>query len=440
MVRQARQVFHNPTRKIGFSTALTVIIGNMIGTGIFTTTGLMLADFTNPLAILIAWIVGGLVALCGSMTYAELSVAMPESGGEFLYLSRLYHPALGFLSGWISLIAGFSAPIAAVAVGFAEYMESVYSSFPILPGAIGAVLIFSVLHLWHVWFGGKLHDFFTGVLLILILTLITVGIYGALQWDTYSHNFFKIPDWQTLLSPSFATGLILVMYAYSGWNAAAYLGGEVKNPQRTLPLALIWGTLIVTVLYTGLNVFYLMAAHPEKLAGNVEIAHIATKTVIGEKSGKWVSVLVSLACLSSLSAMIMTGPRVYQKMGEDFKTFQFLAKRRANGAPFLAVSLQALVAILLIVTFTFETILTYIGFTLSLFAGLTVAAVFLLRKNYGAKSGGYKTWGYPFVPLFFLLVMAWMVGHALYDKPIASIAGLGTVGVGGLIYWFVRDR
>lgn len=427
-------------RKIGVASAMGVIMGNMVGTGIFTTTGLMLADFNNPWSILMVWLVGGLVAICGALTYAEISVAIPENGGEYLYLSRLFHPFLGFLSGWISFIVGFSASIAAVAVVFAEYMQSVFPDFPLIPGAILAVIIFSMIHLWNVRLGVKLHDFFTGILVLLILALIAGGIYAAFVLDTNKALLLQAPEVRTLISPSFATALILVMYAYSGWNAAAYLGGEVKEPARALPTALIGGALLVTALYAGLNVFYLMAVSTDQLAGRVEIAHIATKGVFGADWGKWVSILVSLACLSSLSAMTMTGPRVYYKMGEDFTFFRLLAKRIKGGPPFIAILLQALLAILLILTFAFETILTYIGFTLSLFAGLTVASVFILRKKQRSHHQSYKTLGYPVTPLFFIVVMTWMVVHALVSKPLAAFTGLGTIAVGALIYWGISKQ
>ena len=418
--------------------ALSIVVANMIGTGIFTTTGLLLADISNPLAVLIAWVVGGLVALCGALTYAELGVAMPESGGEYHYLSKLFHPALGFLSGWISLIVGFSAPIAAVAIAFAEYSKNLYSGLAVVPTAIAVVILFSIFHLFSVRTGGRIHSAFTWIKVVLIIGIIAGGI--AMTPEKQPELTFTAMNWNDLVSPAFATGLILVMYSYSGWNAAAYLGGEIRNPGRNIPMALIIGTVLVTLLYAGLNYFYLAAVPSSALSGKVEVAHIVGQEIFGPETGLIVTVVVALACLSSVSGMIMTGPRVYQKIGEDHPTFRLLDKRSKGDSPYVAILLQMAVAIVMILTFSFQTILTYVGFTLSLFAGLAVAGIFVLRQRNNLSGQRYKTWGYPVVPIVFLLVMAWMIAHSLFNKPLAALTGLGTMAVGAVIYFIGRQK
>lgn len=428
------------SRKIGAVTATSIVVGNMVGTGIFTTTGLILADVHDPLAVLVVWLIGGLAALCGALTYGELSAAMPHSGGEYYYLSRLYHPLVGFISGWISLIVGFSAPIAAVAIAFAKYTQQVINGIPEIPTALITVLVLSVLHLWYVKIGSQIHNGFTWVKVLLIMALIVGGILMASNTEYY----LAIPEvnesWRALLNPAFATSLIFVMYAYSGWNAAAYLGGEIKQPERNLPLALIAGTLIVTILYLGLNFFYLAYVPAEQLSGKVEVAHYAAKAMLGPTGSAITSVIVAMACLSSISAMMMSGPRIYQKIGEDHAFFQLFSKRSSHGAPYVAILTQMVIAQAFILTLAFDTILTYVGFTLSLFASLAVGGIFILRSKSRVAPASYQTWGYPILPALFILVMAWMMGHTLFTKPIASLTGIGTMAVGAVIYYAVKAK
>jgi len=422
-------------RVLGSATALSIVVANMIGTGIFTTTGFLIEDLQNPLTILISWLVGGLVALCGALTYAELGIRMPRSGGEYHYLSRLFHPAVGFLAGWISLVVGFSAPVAAVAVAFSRYLGSVFEALPVIPVALLVVLIFSLLHLWNVKFGGRVQNIITWLKVLLILALIIGGFIVA-PGDNSSAaiSTFSIDE---VVSPFFATGLIFVMYAYSGWNAAAYLGGEIKNPSRNIPMALIGGTMLVTLLYLALNYFYLTAVPAESISGKVEVAHFVAKAIFGTEGGKLISLLIAVFLMSTLSSMVMAGPRVYQVVGEDYKLFKILSRKSKGGAPYMAVILQMVIAMILILTFTFETILIYVGFTLSLFAGLTVSGIFRLRRKHG-KTANYKTWGYPVTPVVFLLIMGWMIVHTLSTKPLASLAGVGTLAIGLILYFISR--
>jgi|AntRauTorckE6833_2_1112554.scaffolds.fasta_scaffold00273_16 APA family basic amino acid/polyamine antiporter len=437
MKQQPVKNIHNSKRVLGSTTALSVVIANMIGTGIFTTTGFLIADIPNPVTILIAWLIGGLVALCGALTYAELGVRMPRSGGEYHYLTQLFHPAVGFVAAWVSLVVGFAAPVAAVAVAFSEYLRSVFSNIPVIPVALAAVLSFSLLHLWNVKLGGRVQNIITLLKVVLLTALIAGGIIMAPE----SSHSLSLADFSTtsLFSPAFATGLIFVMYAYSGWNAAAYLGGEIKNPSRSLPAALIGGTLVVTMLYLALNFFYMTAVPPEALAGKVEVGHYVAEAIFDSQGGVLISLLLTILLMSTLSSMVMAGPRVYQVVGEDYPLFRKLSRKSKGGAPYVAILLQMGIAMVLILTFTFETILVYVGFTLSLFAALTVAGVFVLRMKHG-RTSGYSTWGYPLTPVIFLLIMGWMVAHTLFTKPLASIVGLTTLAAGLLIYYLSRHK
>lgn len=424
-------------RVLGPLTAMSVVVANMIGTGVFTTTGFLIEDLQHPLTVLVAWLVGGLVALGGALTYAELGVRMPRSGGEYHYLSKLFHPLVGFLAGWVSLVVGFSAPVAAVAVAFSRYIGSVFPSWPVISAAMAAVLLFSLPHLWNVKLGGRIQYFITILKILLILGLIIGGfvVAPANGGDVKLSSF----EFTSLATPAFATGLIFVMYAYSGWNAAAYIGGEIKKPAKNLPLALIVGTVTVVLLYLALNFFYMTAVPAEAIAGKVEVGHYVAKALFGSSGGAMISLLIAALLMSTLSSMIMAGPRVYQAVGEDYPFFKLLSRKSKGGAPYAAVILQMLLAMVLILTFTFETILVYVGFTLSLFAGLAVAGIFVLRKKHG-KTAAYKTWGYPLTPAFFLLIMAWMIVHTLTTKPLASFVGLGTLALGVVIYLISKQK
>ena len=411
---------------------MSLVIANMIGTGIFTTTGLLIEDLGNPVVVLLAWLVGGIAALAGALTYAELGVRMPQSGGEYLYLSKLYHPTLGFVAAWVSLIVGFAAPVAAVAVAFANYLQGVFPDLPVIATALIAVAGFSGLHLWSVKAGGAVQNIITWLKVILILGFIAGGIIWASP-ESSKPALNMTFDNNAIFSSVFAASLILVMYSYSGWNAAAYVGGEIKNPAKNLPMALVGGTVIVIIIYLAMNYMFLSSVPQEVIAGKVEAGHYVAGEIFGTSGGVVVSLLISGFLLSTLSSMIMAGPRIYKAVGEDYRVFRLLAKTSPGGAPYYAILLQLFVAALLIITFTFETILVYTGFTLSLFAGLTVGGIFILRRRKG-KSKTYRNRSYPVAPVLFMIITLWMVIHALINQPLASIAGLATIAAGWVLY------
>jgi len=408
----------------------------MIGTGIFTTTGFLAQDIGAPVPILIAWLLGGIVALCGALTYAELAVYMPGNGGEYLYLSNLCHPAVGFLSGWVSLFAGFSAPIAASAVAFGRYAHAVTPEIPPMAGSISVLGIFTLLHLYNLKMGSVVQGLVTIINVTLIITLIAAGIWMS---ENVSLRVTE-NDFQTLLSPAFAVGLIFVMYSYSGWNSATYIAGEVKNPSRTLPPALIAGTVIVLLLYTGLNFLYLTVVPMEAISGKVEVAHIAATSLTGDKGAKIISILIALALIASVSGMTMAGARIYQVMGEDHPFFAWLAHRSRRQTPDVAILLQSAIALVLMLTLAFDAILYYVGFSLSLFTGLTVFSIFILRKKGDLQKDAYRTWGYPVTPILFLIVTGWMVVYTFLNQTVESLIGIGTLGVGVVIYFLLAKK
>ncbi|MFW5741253.1 MAG: APC family permease [Myxococcota bacterium] len=416
-------------------TATLVVVANMIGTGAFTTTGLLVRDLASAPAILIGWALGGAIALCGALSYGELGASITSNGGEYRFLSRLYHPAVGFIAGWISLVVGFSAPIAASALAFGTYVHAIWPGVPISAAGVGLILITSAVHALHVRAGSSLQNLFALGKVGLILVFI-VG--GLLQAESGSLAGASRPLGQALLSPSFAIGLIFIAFAYSGWNGAAYVAGEVRRPERNVPLALGIGTALVALLYLGLNLVFLLSGPAAVLAGKVEIGHVAAVRLFGQAAGSLLSGLIALALVSSVSAMIMVGPRVYEAMGEDYRPLRFLRTRPQHGGPAASIGLQAALAIIMLLTASFGALLTYIGFTLSLSAALTVGGVFVLRRRESNVHPVVRTWGYPVTPILFIAFSAWMVIHAVHERPLEALTGMLTIALGFVVWAIVR--
>jgi APA family basic amino acid/polyamine antiporter len=425
-------------RRLGLVTATLVVVASMVGTGVFTTTGFLVRDIRSLPAVLVAWLVGGVFALCGALSYAELVAALPRNGGEYQLLGRVFHPAAGFVAGWISLVVGFSAPIAASALACGSYAQAVVPQLEATLVALLLVVGFSVLHAVHVTLGGGVQNVFAAAKVLLITVFIVAGLMVRFPGHLVADG--APPLLGSMLTPAFAVGLIFISFSYSGWNGAAYLAGEVRDPARTLPMALIGGTALVTLLYLGLNAVFLAAAPAAELEGVVEVGHVAALRIFGADTGALFSAGIALLLVSSVSAMIMAGPRVYQAMGEDHPRLRLLASRTRHGGPAAAVALQGMVAVAMVLSSTFEALLTYIGFTLSLSAGLTVAGVLVLRRREPDLDRPYRTWGYPVTPLAFVALCLWMTGWALWQRPLVGLAGLATIASGLVLYVVLRKR
>jgi len=416
-------------------TATLLVVASMIGTGVFTTTGFLVADIRSPSAVLLAWLVGGVVALCGALSYGELAAALPRNGGEYHLLSRVYHPLIGFVAGWISFVVGFSAPIAASALAFGHYLAALAPGVdPVLSAAVLAVAL-STLHALHVTIGARVQNVLTAAKIGLIAAFIVGGLAKVdlgLLFTGADSTFGN-----AAVSPAFAVGLIFVSFAYAGWNGAVYVGGEVRCPGRNLPLALVAGTGLVVVLYCLLNLVFLSSAPAEELAGVVEIGHVAAARIFGSRTGSWFTAMIALALVSSVSAMVMAGPRVYETMGSDYPRLAVLGRRSRLGGPVVALALQTVMILLMITTSSFGTLLTYIGFTLSASSGLTVVGVIVLRRREPDLPRPYRTLLYPLTPVLFAILSLWMIVHALGQRPVAALAGLATMASGILLFLLV---
>jgi APA family basic amino acid/polyamine antiporter len=322
-------------------------------------------------------------------------------------------------------------------MAFGRYLHALVPGVPPTMAGVVLVMLLSTVHAARVTTGAWLQNFFTLATVLLILVFI-LGSAWLLRDTQATH--LSLPNHKLLLSPSFAVGLIFVTFAYSGWNAAAYLSGEIRNPSRTLPLALGIGTGLVTLLYLGLNAAFLLGTPTRLLMGKVEVGHLAAVSTFGEGAGRIISALVALALVSSVSAMMIVGPRVYEAMGQDYFALRFLRLRSDGGGPLLSIALQALIALLMLVTFSFDALLMYIGITLSASAALTVTAVFIRRHSKPVATRPYRMWGYPVTPALFILFAGWMIVRSVAQRPLVALLGAVTVAVGLLVYLAVKRR
>ena len=428
--------------KFQHQTVTAVVIANMIGTGVFTSLGFQLLDIQSGFAILLLWALGGLIAVCGSMTYAELGSALPRSGGEYNFLTEIYHPSAGFISGWISATIGFSAPTALAAITFSTYLLTI---FPEINNdwlrkiiACSLIVILAFIHSSNRKSSGGLQMIFT----VMKVGVIILFCFGAILFAKNIQPVSFSPnsnDISTIFSGSFAVSLIYVSYAYTGWNAATYLSSEIERPQKYLPLILISGTTIVTVLYILLNFVFLSVAPIEDMQGKIEIGFIAAQSAFGGSVANFTGLVLSLLLISTVSAMTIAGPRVLQVIGEDFKVLNILSRKRKDGIPSTAIYIQSLIAIIFIMSSSFESILVFAGFTLALNSFVTVIAVFVLRSKQPKLPRPYKTFGYPFTPLIYLALTGWTLYFVIINRPIEVLFSLGII-LSGLIFYYISNR
>lgn len=443
-------------REIGLFSAIAIVVANMVGTGIFTTSGFILQEVGSSAALLLGWVVGGIFALCGALCYGELGAQFPQAGGEYIYLREAFGKPMAFLSGWVSLIVGFSAPIAAGAIAFATYLLKALGvaggsdhvlalggfkvltfSLPVMV-AMAVVLLLSFLHIHSLRVGSRVQNLLTLFKVALVAVFIGAGIFSSGgSVAHFSGNLSLGP----MLDGKFAVALIFISFAYSGWNAAAYLGSEIRRPSRNIPLALLAGTSVVMVLYLLLNIVYVYALPPDQMRGVMEVGAAAAERLFGQDVGRWISAAIALGLVSVLSAMILTGPRVYYAMSRDGIFFSSFGKvHAARRTPAHAVGLQASIAIMMIVTAAYDKLLIYIGFTLSLFAMLTVVGMMRLRRQGRSKNATYRTWGYPVTPLIFILGNLWIIYFSLKSRPGPALWALATIATGWLIYLYFSRR
>jgi basic amino acid/polyamine antiporter, APA family len=424
-------------RTIGLPVAMSIVVANMVGAGVFTSIGFQVAAIPQPIPILALWLAGGVLAICGAFVYGEIGAAFPRSGGEYNYLSRLYSPSVGFLSGWVSATVGFSAPIALAATAFGHYIHGIFPAADPRILATLLIIFLTSIHLIELRIGGRFQGFVTLFEIVLIVIFIICG-FSITPAPIVFSLLPKSGDIASIFNPAFAVSLVYVSYAYSGWNGSTYLASEIRNPSRTVPKSILSGTLIVIGLYMLLNFVFLRSTPIPELSGKVEAGLISSVKIFGDVGGRVMGILIALCLVSSVSSMIISGPRILKVMGEDYRALRLFSRENSKGVPWVAILTQSCIALLLLWTGTFETVLTMTGFTLTLFTTLTVAGVFILRSRRGREPGLYKTTGYPVTPLLFLGLNLWMLTFLLVKRPGESFAGLGIVAAGAIVYYFLK--
>jgi APA family basic amino acid/polyamine antiporter len=439
-------------RQLGVVSATALVVSNMIGTGIFTTTGFLAGDLGDPYLILGIWLVGAVVALCGAFCYSELGVNFPSSGGEYVYLSRAYGLTWGFMSGWISFFAGFSAPIAAAALAFSEYLGYFYpglqqeqagvifeSSWLTLRvggaqyTAAAIIGLFTLLNCVGLTRVAKVQNVLTATKVAVVIAFIFFGILvGTGDWGYFAQPAVRTST--TPLASQFAISLFWVYFGYSGWNAATYVAEELRQPRRTLPLALALGTAVVALLYVGLNVTFMYGTGLESMKGVFAVGSLAASKLFGPEISGIFSALMAVSILSTVNAMVTIGPRVYFAMARNGAFFAFARKVNPRfHTPIPAILCQGACAILMTMT-PFPQLVVYIGFSLTFFTVLAVASLFLFRRRPTWEKLPVVSFAWPLMPAVFVLVGVWMIIYGVMLQPVVSAAAIATIAAGAAAY------
>ena len=427
-----------PRRTVGFVTACSIVIANIIGTGIFTSLGFQLNDIQSGFVLLMLWVIGGIAALCGALCYGELAATLPRSGGEYHFLSKIYHPALGFMAGFVSATVGFAAPVALAAMAFGRYFNGVFSVGSPVVLSFVVVWVVTVFHLRNLQVGSAFQNVSTFVKLLLIGTLIGAGFFVPSRQPI---SFLPASgDDVSILSGAFAVALVYVMYSYSGWNASAYISSEVKRPEKNVPRSLLAGTCLVIVIYVLLNAIFLATTPAEELKGQLEVALIAGKHIFGENGGRFAGVVICLGLVAAISSMTWIGPRVTMSMGEDHWLLRWLGGKNEHGIPTNAIFVQLLFVNLLLLTQSFQDVVRYTQFSLLLCSLLAVLGVIVLRLTHPEITRPYRVWLYPVPPVVFSVITIWMMFYLLLSHTAESLASLATALLGLLLYFCARKR
>ncbi len=445
------------TRRLGLISCTAIVISNMIGTGIFTTTGFLAGDLGSPALVIGIWTVGAALAFVGAICYSELAVNFPRSGGEYVYLSEAWGPAWGFIDGWVSFFAGFSAPIAVAALGISAYLGYFVPGLdPQAAGTIalgpltiyngggqwlacGIVVALTLLNMLGVGEVAKLQNGLTALKLIVLGALLALGFtVGAGDWSHFSEPAVRTSS--ASIPAQFALSLVFVYFGYSGWNAAVYVAEEVQEPEKTLPRSLLLGTALVAVLYGALNALYIYASPLEELKGKVAVGAHAAGALFGERGGAIFAAGMALSLLATVNAMCIIGPRVYYAMAKNRAFFSFAAKVHPRWrSPWAAVAAQGACCCALILTGAFESLLYYIGFTLWLFSALAVMGLFVFRKRPNWRPLHWVSFAWPLTPGLYIAVNMLVFVYFALDRSWEALWSLLTILGGAAAYYWTRS-
>ena len=423
-------------RHISVWTASAFVISSMIGTGVFTSLGFQLVDIQSIFPLLMLWVIGGVIALFGAISYSELAAALPRSGGEYHLLSRVIHPAVGFAGGFVSATVGFSAPAVLAAMALGKYLSAVFIELDPPMVAFFVIIFFTLLHSFSIKYGTIIQDTTTAIKIGLIIIFIIAGFSIS---DPQQINIFPIAgDMSLILSSGFAVSLVWVSYAYTGWNSTVYIAGEVKNPQKNIHKSLLISTGFVMILYVLLNFIFLYSTPISQMIGEVEVGYISGMKIFGSMGANIIGIGIAILLLSTVSSYIFIGPRITQVMGEDHSFLKFLAIKNNNDIPINGFILQFIISMLFIYSSSFEQVLLYAGITFIISTTATVVGVFILRKREPNLNRPYKAWGHPWTSGIFILLNIWILFYTFLEQPLESIIGLSIVLTSLGIYFFGR--
>ena len=421
----------NLKNKIGWKTATAIVISNMIGTGVFTTLGFQVVELQNTITIFLLWFIGGVLALFGAFCYAELGTFFEGNGGDYIYLSKTYHPLLGYLSSWISLVIGFSSPVSLAALAMAKYLSVFQGDFGTY-FAIVVILLVALALSFSISISGKFHNFFTFIKVSFVVVLIIIGVLLSQNPIHTSLNFGN--SWkQEILFPAFATSLVFVTYAYTGWNSASYIAGEIDKPQKNLPKSLIIGTVFVTFCYVFINYIMLKHAPIDALKGKEDVMGIAANYMCGSTFGKIVNVFIALQLVATISGYLWVGSRITQATASENKLWSFLAVKNKKNIPVRAIFAHAIIAIIIISTGSFKQIFLYTAFVLQLLSTLAISTAFFLKKS---DRKLFKSNLFYVFPTIFVLFSGYILYFTFINNPKESIIGLAIVLIGIILYLF----
>ena len=450
-------------RQLGLFDSIMIVIGIVIGSGIFITTGIMAKSIPSPMLILLAWVVGGILSLAGALTYAELGAAMPDAGGQYVYIREAYGPMSGFLFGWTLFLVYQTGVIAALAHAFAVYLGYFFPSlstaneffstsvtlfkhtfhYHLSTGqimGIGLILLLSILNYLGLALGSLIQNIATSIKILTLLAIVVLGIIIGKGGRIELTAVFSGMSFSSLLM-GFGVAMIAVIWAYGGWNNLNFVAGEIKNPKRNITLALFFGVSIITLLYVAVNYVYLYALPMSEMVGVVRIAEKAGTALFGGAAASLISAAVVISTFGALNGVILAGPRVYYAMAKDKLFFKRVAGVHPRfRTPGFSILIQAAWAILLTVSGSFEQLFTYVTFVMIIFYIAAVASVFTLRKKYPDLPRPYKTWGYPVMPFLFIIALIGLLINTLINKPVESLAGLGIVAIGIPVYYYWRRK
>jgi APA family basic amino acid/polyamine antiporter len=428
-------------RALGLWETASIVMGIMIGTAIF----LVPAEITRAMgtrnAALAVWAVAGVLSLFGALSFAELAAMLPEAGGQYVYLHRAYGPLVSYLCGWTFFIAAQTGGISVLAVGFAEYVNEFVALTPWeqRAAAAAAIVVFTGINYVGVREGGAVQSILTGLKVGAIAVIILLG-YVLVRGLPAEPAALAAPTGHRFLA-SFGVAMVAAFWAYEGWNACTFAAGEVKRPERNLPLALILGTLAVIVLYLALNLVYYHVLPMDQVARSSRVGADAAVRIFGRTGSYLVTSLIIISTLGSLNGSILAAPRVYYAMAKDGLFFRWCARVHPRfHTPHVALVVQTVWAVALVAAGTYEQLFTFVIFSAFVFYALTAFAVLVLRRTMPDAPRPYRVWGYPYVPVIFVLASVWFLANTLIEEP--REAGFGTLmlAAGVPVYWFWRRR